>query len=113
MMDEEEQRKYDEAHKEYFESLDKIAKEKSDFLDKIKACVELEYFQNILIEIEESENTGNYRIVDEPEGESQYNSEFGYTVWIYQRRGECEDDYYGTVCVKLPNDKYFIWDFEM
>lgn len=111
-MGEEEQRKYDEAHKEYFESLDEIAKEKSDFLDKIKACVKPEHFQNILDEIEESENTGNYRIIDEPEGKPQYNEEYGYTVWTYQT---CigEDWYNGTVCVKLPNGKYFIWDFDI
>lgn len=109
----EEQRKYDEAHKEYFESLDEIEKEKSEFLDKIKACVKPEHYQNILDEIEESENTGNYRIVDRPEGDPQYNKEFGYTTWIYQRCGACGDDYYGTICVKLPNDKYFIWNFAM
>lgn len=113
LINREDQRKYEEAQKEYLESIDEMAKEKSDFLDKIKACVKPEHFQNILDEIEESENTGNYRIIDEPEGEPQYNEEFGYTVWAYQRCGVCEDSYYGTVCVKLPNDKYFIWAFEM
>ena len=112
LIDIEEQRKYDEAHKEYFESIDEMEREKEVFLNKIKECVKPEHFQNILDEIEESENTGNYRITDEPKGEPQYNKEFDYTVWIYQiRMGE--DWYNGTVCVKLPNGKYFIWDFEI
>lgn len=101
-----------EAHKEYFESIDEMEKEKDIFINKIKECVKPEHFQNILDEIEESENTGNYRIIDEPKGEPQYNKEFGYTVWIYQIRIS-EDWYNGTVCVKLPNGKYFIWDFEI
>ena len=109
----EDQTKYAEAHKEYFESLDEIAKEKLNFLEKIKKCVKPEHFKNILDEIEESENTSNYRIVNNPEGNEQHNTEFGYTTWVYQTCGMCEDDYSGTVCIKLPNGKYFIWDFWM
>ena len=103
-----EQRKCSEAHKEYFESIDEMERGKVEFLDKIKECVEPMHFQNILDKIEESENTFNYRIIDEPEGEPQTNDEFGYTVWVYQASGGCEDSYSGTVCIKLPNDKYFI-----
>ncbi len=69
------------------------------------------YFKDIEFELEESENTVNYKIVDEPVGLRQ--NEGNYNIWVNQSCGETGDDYSGTVCMKLPNGKYLMWDYWM
>ena len=88
-------------------------KKDAEVLETIKQQVSAEQFENIKAELEEDENTSNYRIVYEPIGTPQHESDGDYTIWINQSCGETGDDYSGTVCMKLKDGKYFMWDYWM
>ncbi len=83
-----------------------------EVLKRIKECVSPEYFKDIEFELEESENPWNYRMVDVPVGSCQ-DGGGNYQIWVDQSCGYCGDDYSGTVCMKLPNKKYLMWDYWM
>lgn len=88
-------------------------KKDAELLERIKSEVSAEYFENIKAELEESEHPENYRIVYEPGGTPQRESEGDYTIWINQSCGETGDNYSGTVCMELSIRKYLMWDYWM
>lgn len=89
--------------------------EKKDFyiLNHVKNCTSEADFKNIKYELEDSEHPSNYRIVNAPVGEPQYDEEDHYTIWINQSCGETGDNYSGTVCMKISDNEYFMWDYWM
>ena len=95
--------------------IEQLEQEKKDVavLETIKQQVSAEQFENIKIELEDSEHTTNLRIVYEPVGTPQHESEGDYTIWINQSCGETEDNYSGTVCIKISDNKYLMWDYWM
>ena len=88
-------------------------KKDAEVLENIKLEVSAEQFENIKFELEESEHTSNYKIVYEPVGIPQHESEGDYIIWINQSCGETGDNYSGTVCIKLSIRKYLMWDYWM
>jgi len=94
--------------------IEQLEQEKKDaeLLNQVKTYISDAEFENIKFELEESEHPNNYRIVDEPIGETQKNDD-GYTLWVNQNTGggDTGDSWAGTVCIKLPNGKYFMWDY--
>ena len=88
-------------------------KKDAEVLETIKQQVSAEQFENIKFELEESEHISNLRIVYEPVGTSQHESEGDYTIWINQSCGYSGDDYSGTVCIELSIRKYLMWDYWM
>jgi len=107
----EERKQYDKAMKQHQEAQNDQYNQDQILLNKIKGCVSPECFEDIKFELKESENTSNYKIVDEPIGSCQ--NEGNYDIWIDQRCGCSNDDYYGTVCMKLIDDKYLMWNYWM
>ena len=108
----------DEERKQYSEAMMECQKEENEqydndqaLLKKIKECVDPEYFKDIEFELKESEHPSNYRIVDKPIGSCQ--NEGNYDIWVDQSCGYFGDDYSGTVCMKLKDDKYLMWDYWM
>lgn len=97
----------DDWMKEQLEQENKDA----EVLETIKQQVSAEQFENIKFELEESEHTSNYQIVDTPIGMPQ--CEEDYTLWINQSCGETGDNYSGTLCIKISDNKYLIWDYWM
>jgi len=95
--------------------IEQLEQEKKDaeVLETVKQQVSAEQFENIKFELEESEHNSNLRIVYEPVGTPQYESEGDYTIWINQSCGETGDDYSGTVCMCITDDKYLMWDYWM
>ena len=110
-MSDEERKQYDEAmmecQKEEYEQYDKD----KALLERIKECVDPEYFKDIEFELNESEHPNNYSIVDIPIGSCQ--NEGNYDIWVDQSCGHSGDDYSGTVCMKLKDEKYLLWDYWM
>lgn len=85
----------------------------SKVLNSIRNRVSQMIFEEINYELQESGNWGNFRIIDNPEGDLQ-NSESSFKVYVDQHSvGNSGDSYAGTVCIELPNGKYLIWDFWM
>ena len=112
-MSDEERKQYDEAMAEcHKEEIEQYAKDR-ELLEKIKLEVSAEHFENIKAELEESVNPSNYRIVYEPIGTPQHESEGDYTIWVDQSGGYFGDDYSGTVCIELSIRKYLMWDYWM
>jgi len=109
----EEQRIFDDATQDYYEGLDEMHNKNAEFLENIKKQVNSKCFKHIEYELEESGTHGNYRIVDKPTGEPQHDTEDGYTYFVDQHCGCCEDDYYGTICFPLPNGKFCMWNYSM
>ena len=104
---------YEDATKDYQEEEEKSYEKDLLFLNNLEKEISPEYFKCIKYEMNESENHRNYRFISEPIGKSQYQVEDDYTVFIDQYCGCCEDDYYGTVCMKISENKYLIWDYYM
>ena len=88
-------------------------REDFDILSYVKNCISEADFKHIESELEESEHSCNYRIVNTPVGVPQYDEKYHYTVWINQSCGETGDNYSGTVCMKISYNEYFIWDYWM
>ena len=108
---EEERKQYDEAMMQYQkEENDQYDKDRT-LLNKIKDCVSSEYFEEIEFELNESEHPSNYKIIEEPIGSCQ--NEGNYNIWVNQGCGCSGDDYSGTVCMKLQDEKYFMWSYWM
>lgn len=98
----------DECHKNYMKEVE-MQKECDDkLLAELKVRFPKEIMDNVCNEINEC-SASNYRIVDEPIGEKQEWSE--YDTWVVQHCGCCEDDYYGTVCMRLSDTEYIKWEF--
>jgi len=81
------------------------------FLEELEKKVTPEYFLEIKCNLIESENTMNYRYIEEPIGDKQ--NEGDYFIWVRQSCGVSGDDYHGTVCMKIKAKRYFIWDYWM
>lgn len=112
-MNKEEKKKYEDATKDYLEEKEELYKKDILFLENLKKEISSKYFNYIKFEMENSENPHIYRFINKPIGKAQYEEEGDYTVFIDQYTGCCEDDYYGTVCMKISNNKYLIWDYYM
>lgn len=82
-------------------------------LNHVKNSVSDTDFKHIEAELEDSEHHINYKIINAPVGEPQFNEKFHYTIWVNQSCGETGDNYSGTVCMKISDDEYFIWDYWM
>lgn len=81
-------------------------------LEKIKDQTSFEEFDLIKGEVDLSENSSNFRIVDEPTGDLQEQDRV--KVWVDQYSvGESGDSFEGTVCMKLPDGKFVMWDYWM
>jgi hypothetical protein len=102
---------WDEINKEIIAEQRKQESKDKAILEQIKQLVSPELFEQIQNEIDESENTVDYKIVDEPCGVFQdlsndYDDEEVIKVWVNQSVGYCGDDFHGTFDVELPNGKY-------
>ena len=110
-MSEEEREQYDEAMKQHQEAQNDQYNQDQAILNKIKDCVDTEYYKDIEFELEESEHPSNYRIVEHPIGSCQ--NEGNYNIWVDQSCGCSGDDYSGTVCMKLQDNRYLMWNYWM
>jgi len=108
----------DEAIKDYQKATQEIEADEIEqfnkdnaFIEELKGIVTPEYFEKIKYHLIESDHTKNYRFVEEPIGDKQ--NEGDCFIWVDQSCGACGDDYYGTVCMRVKDRKYFIWDYWM
>lgn len=108
-----------EQQKEYDASMEACMREQleqehkdSRILNRIKNYMSKSAFESLRCELDEGEHPSNYRIVDEPTGTPQI-SENDITLWVdqYTGGGYSGDSWAGTACIKLPNGKYFMWDY--
>jgi hypothetical protein len=94
--------------------IEQLEQEKKDaeFLNHVRNSSSDSYFKHIEFEIEESEHPSNYCIVDKPIGEPQKNDD-GYTLWVDHNTGggHTGDSWAGTVCMKVSDKKYLMWDY--
>lgn len=88
-------------------------KKDAELLRHVKSSISDSDFKHIESEMEESEHPSNYRIVDSPVGEPQYDEIYHYTIWVDQSCGETGDNYSGTVCIKVSDNEYLMWDYWM
>ena len=88
-------------------------KKDAEILEKVKDSVSTAYFKHIEFELEDSEHPTNYRIIEAPIGVEQYDEDNHYTIWVDQSCGETGDNYSGTVCMKVSDNEYLIWDYWM
>jgi len=107
----EQQKDCDNSIKEWISEENNQLEQDKKLLSKIKECVSTEVFGYIEYELQESGITRNYRIVPEPLGDLQ--DWVDHKTWVSQSCGISGDDFSGTVCMKLTDDKYLIWDFWM
>jgi hypothetical protein len=80
-------------------------------LAEVETLVSPEMFQSIKDYLDDDGYTHMYSIVDEPVGDYQTEEEYPSIdgVWVDQYTcGGMEDNFYGTVCIKLPDGRYFM-----
>ena len=110
-MSKEEKEQYSEAMMECQKDENEQYNKDQLLLKRIKECVNPEYFKDIEFELKESEHPSNYKIVDEPVGSCQI--EGNYNIWVDQSCGCSGDDYSGTVCMSITDDKFLMWSYWM
>jgi len=107
-----------EETKDYEDAMDgmKEAKQKQyhkdvEVIRALKKNLPKDLFQFISRALYESENWGQLKIVDEPEGKYQRETKY-FGMWVDQYC-EFEDSYYGNCYVELPNRVYLCWHYTM
>ena len=98
----------DDCHKKYLEEERNQTARDSELLAKVKERISKKIFDNVTYELNEC-CASNFSIVSEPIGDKQCWN--GYNTWVVQHCGCCEDDYYGTVCMKITKNEYIKWNF--
>lgn len=116
-MSEEDKIAYDKAMDEYI-AAEKLAYEKDQkVLELVKSKISKTAYEDVLYEIEVSENTWNYLITDEPKGRYQEDTEFEELggLWVDQTTngGYLGDEYAGTVSIKISDDEFFQFEYSM
>lgn len=101
----------DAANKAHHEQEEQQQKLDAGILQAVKAMVTVEVFAEIECELGESESVGQYQIIDTPVGQPQDNEFSLGDVYVDQHCGVCEDDFYGTVALPLPDGRYFQFSF--
>lgn len=103
-----------QALQESFEMEKKENERNNKILEYIKQNVTKDIFDDILSSIKESQYTFDYEIIDEPEGDFQevnYRSLEGEWVNQIVDGGVSEDEFIGTVCVKIDENEYFKFSY--
>lgn len=110
------------TEQEMFEAMDAANRERQEWealqgandaavLESVKALVSPDVFAEIELEIGDSGSTSHYKIVDVPVGRPQDNEFPLGDVYVDQSCGVCEDDFYGTVALPLPDGRYLQFSF--
>lgn len=99
-----------ELNNEWKQELIEKSNKDEEVLNKVKNKVCDEVFQAILLSIEESENTFDYEITENPEGILQDETS-NIKEWVNQT---CNGgDFSGTVSIQISNDEYFKFGYSM
>jgi len=92
-------------------------KKYNKILEYVKSKVSSEIFQDILFSIKMSENTMDYKIVNEPAGTFQKDDEFEFLdgYWVNQtvNGGFVGDEYAGDIYIKIDENEYFTYFYRM
>ncbi len=116
-LSEKEQKEFDQSVKDWQEMEILENKKNLKILDDIKLKVSDDIYKEILIVIEESENTYNFQILDKPKGKFQDEDDFVYLggFWVDQTTngGYTGDEYAGTVSIKIDEDVYLQFNYSM
>lgn len=115
---EEEKEQYFEIMDEHYEDIAAQQKEyqqkTDDILNEIKSLKSTEWMEELLQYAKDSEIHNPFEIVTKPKGQWQEESEYPTLggVWVDQSSSYgCEDCYYGTVTVKVDENKYLEMPF--
>lgn len=90
--------------------------ENKRILDKIKELVTPEEYGDILSILEDSGHTFHFKITDKPKGKYQKEDlDHIKGLWVNQTTngGYMGDEFRGTISIKLPNEKYFQFNYSM
>lgn len=95
----------------------KAWKEDKTVLAIVSGKVSKGEYQDILVVIEESDHTFDYKIVSEPKGNYQSDEELKVLggMWVNQTTngGYTGDEFAGTISIELPNKEYFQFSYSM
>lgn len=117
-MDKQREKEMYEALNDWHERENQIDVENKRLLEEnIKPNLSKLGYEDLLELLEESEHTFDYKIVDKPVGKYQEEDVYGGLkgCWVNQTTngGYAGDEFAGTVCVKLNNNKYFKFNYSM
>ena len=103
-----------QAEKEIADLFEKENQENHLVFEEIKKQVSKEYLKIIEEELEETNGGTHLEIVDKPLGDKE-ECQNGYYIWIdqYVNGGYSGDEYDGNCYMKLPNGKYFKWNYSL
>lgn len=97
------------------EEAEKEQIEQQEVLDTIKSKVSEEFFKEILEELKESGHTYSFIVTDRPKGELIDDMEYDHVKYVDQTTngGYTGDEYAGTVSIKISENEYFQFCYEM
>lgn len=103
----------------WIDAENKIYEENQNILKEVKIFVSKDFFEELELYLEECDRTSSYEITQDQPREEYRQDESDYELikeaWVNQyRNGGYEgDDYAGQVWIKITDDKYFTFHYEM
>ena len=104
------------AYHEWMEYEQQINDNNVKMLKVVESKVTSEAYKEILQELDISENTFDYKIVDKPKGEIQkFDENEHIVVYVNQTTngGYTGDEFAGTVSIKLNETEFFQYSYSM
>lgn len=102
---------------EFYDAMNQQKQKDKQVLEIAKGLLSPSAYKELLMVIEDSENTWGFKIEDSPVGKFQMEDEYPELIgiWVNQTTngGMSGDEYAGTVSVKLKNNSYFKFFYSM
>ena len=112
-----------ETHEDYMnvwaKAENEIYEKNQEVLNLVKEMVSQSFFEELEEYLEECDNTSQYNLTNDSPNDKHKQDESDYelikVVWVNQYRngGYTGDNFAGQIWIKITNEKYFTFHYEM